>query len=76
VLPALTADTALHISGIGAVLEGLLAGCRQCGLELLGPLLVGFGESPHLVGGQAKVAEHRAERLTCVDDRWVRGSTI
>ena len=32
-----------------------------------GPLLVGPGETEHLVGGQAKFTEHRAERLVVVD---------
>jgi hypothetical protein len=33
----------------------------------LRPFLVGFGQSPHLVGGQAKITEHRPERLATAD---------
>jgi hypothetical protein len=29
--------------------------------------VVGLGEPPHLIGSQAKVTEHRAERLAVVD---------
>jgi hypothetical protein len=43
-LSALAATTAAHIGGVGAVLEVVSAGCRQRGLELVEPLLVGLGE--------------------------------
>jgi hypothetical protein len=42
-------------------------GSCKGGLKVLGPFLVGLGEPPNLIGGQAQVAEHRAERLTAVD---------
>jgi hypothetical protein len=49
------------------VLEVVPASGRQRSLKLLRPFLVGLGEHPHLIGSQAKVAEHRVERLTGVD---------
>jgi hypothetical protein len=49
------------------VFEVISSGRCQRGLELLGPVLVGRGEPPHLVGGQAKLTEHRSERLSTVD---------
>jgi hypothetical protein len=63
----LAACAAVDVSRVGAVLEVIPTGCRQGGLQLLGPFLVGLGEPPHLVGSQAKVTEHRAERLAVVD---------
>jgi transposase len=35
--------------------------------QLLRPFLVGLGQSPHLVGGQAKITEHCPERQAIVD---------
>jgi hypothetical protein len=67
VLPAVLADTARHLGGVGPVLEVAAAGCRQRSLEFCRPLLVGLGQSPHLVRRHAKVTEHRAERLAAVD---------
>jgi hypothetical protein len=67
VLAALLADTTSHVCGSGAVFEVVPAGCRQGGLQLLGPFLVGLGEPPHLVGGQTEFPERRPERLTAVD---------
>jgi hypothetical protein len=67
ILPAFAADAAANVGGIGAVLEVVATGCRQCGLQLLGPVLVGLGEPPNLVGGQAEVTEHRPERLATID---------
>ena len=55
VLPTFAADTAVRVGGIGAMPEVFPTGCRQCGLELLGPFVVGLSQSPHLVGGQAEV---------------------
>ncbi len=56
------------------------AGCHQCGFERSRPLVVGLGESPHLVGGQAKFAERSSEQLAAVDDIQepitVRGSRV
>ena len=66
-LSAFAADTAAHIRGVGAVLEVVPAAGRQSGLKCAGPLLVGPGETQHLVGGQAKFTEHRPERLAAVD---------
>jgi hypothetical protein len=65
--PTLAADAAVHVRGIGAVLEVNPARCCQGAIQLLGPFRVGFGESPNLVGGHAEVADHRAERLAVVD---------
>jgi hypothetical protein len=66
-LTALPADTARHIRRIRAVLEVLAPGCRQGGIQLLGPFLVSPAESPDLVGRQFQVAERRPERLPRVD---------
>jgi hypothetical protein len=63
----LAACAAVDVSRVGAVLEVIPTGCRQGSLQLLGPFLVGLGEPPHLIGSQAKVTEHRAERLAVVD---------
>ena len=41
--------------------------CRQGGLKRCRPVVVGPGEAPHLVGGQAKVTEYRPEWLAAVD---------
>jgi hypothetical protein len=66
VFAALAADTTVHVRGVGAVLE-VSADCRQRCFQLLGPLLIGHGQSPHLIGSQVKVTEHPAERLAAVD---------
>jgi hypothetical protein len=63
----LAACAAVDVNRVGAVLEVIPTGCRQGSLQLLGPFLVGLGEPPHLIGSQAKVTEHRAERLAVVD---------
>jgi hypothetical protein len=42
--PTVAADTAVHVGGIGAVLEVIPARCRQGGLQFLRPFRVGFGE--------------------------------
>jgi hypothetical protein len=47
--------------------EVVTAACRRGSLQLFGPFAVGLGEPPHLIGGQAQVTEHRAERLAVVD---------
>jgi hypothetical protein len=47
--------------------EVIPTGCRQGGLQLLCPFLVGLGEPPHLIGSQAKVTKHVPERLAVVD---------
>jgi hypothetical protein len=49
------------------VLDVVSTGGRQCGVELLRPLLVGLGESPDLIRGEAEVTQHLPERLTGVD---------
>jgi hypothetical protein len=67
VLATLFADAASHIGGVGAVLEVVPPGCHQCGFELLRPFLIGLGEPPHLVRGQAEITERLAKRLTSVD---------
>jgi hypothetical protein len=66
-LPALAANTSRHIGGVSSVLEVLPTGCRQGGLQLLGPFLVGLGEAPHLIGSQAKITQYLPERLAAVD---------
>jgi hypothetical protein len=66
-LAALAADTAHHIRRVGAVVQVVSAGSCKGALQLLGPFLVGLGEPPDLIGGQAEVAEHRWERLTAED---------
>ena len=68
VLPTLPAILSRHIGGIRTVLKVAPAGCHQCGFERSRPLVVGLGESPHLVGGQAKFAERSPEQLAAVDD--------
>jgi hypothetical protein len=50
--PAVLADTARHIGGIGAMLHVATAGGRQRSLEFCRPLLVGLGEPPDLIGCQ------------------------
>jgi hypothetical protein len=67
VLPALSADAAVGVSGIRTMLEVVPAGCRQGGLETLGPFRVGLSQPPHSVGGQAKIAKGHSERLAAVD---------
>ena len=47
--------------------EVIPTGCRQGGLQLLCPFLVGLGEPSHLIGSQAKVTKHVPERLAVVD---------
>ena len=65
--PALAADAAMRVGGASAVLEVVSPRCRQGGLKRSRPVVVGLGESPNLVGGQAKVTEHGPERLAAVD---------
>jgi hypothetical protein len=67
VFPALAAHASLHICGVRPVFQVITAGCRQGCLQLLGPFRVGLGQSPYLIGSQAKVAKHRAERLTGIN---------
>jgi hypothetical protein len=66
-LPTLTANTAVHVRGGGAVPEVVTAGCCQGGLQLLGPFLVGLGEPPHLIRSQAKITQYLPERLAPID---------
>jgi hypothetical protein len=67
VLPAVPTRTPVHIGSVGAVLEVVTAGCRQCGLERGRPLLVSLGEPPYLLRGQAEVADHSLKRNACTD---------
>jgi hypothetical protein len=67
VLPAVLADTALHVGGVGPMGEVVPAGCRQGGLKRRRPLLVGLGQPPNLVRRQVEVAEHRPERHAGID---------
>jgi hypothetical protein len=67
VSPTFTANTSVCVCGVGAVLEVVSTGCRQGSLQLLGPLLISPGQSPHLIGSQAKITEHRTEWLPAVD---------
>ena len=66
-LSALSADTARHVRRAGPVLEVIPTHCRQGCIQHLGPLLVGLGQSPHLVRGEAEVTEHCPERLAGID---------
>jgi hypothetical protein len=43
------------------------AGCRQDGIKRCRPLRVGLGKAPDLVGGKAKLTEHRPQRPASVD---------
>jgi hypothetical protein len=65
--PALTTHASLHICDVRAVLQVVPAGRRQRSVQLFGPFLVGPGEPPHLIGSQAKITKHRAERLAAVN---------
>jgi hypothetical protein len=67
VRPALTADAAGHITSVGAVLEVVASGSCQGRLELRRPLIVGLGETPHLVRCQAEITERLPERFATVD---------
>lgn len=62
-LRALVADAALHVCRVGAVPKVHSAGCRQGGLQLRGPLLVGLGKTPDLVGREVQIAKYASERL-------------
>ena len=66
-LPTFATDAALHVRGIGAVLEVVPAGCRQGGIQLLRPILVGLGQAPDLVGCEPEVAEDSTERPASID---------
>ena len=55
IFPAFTADAATDIRRRGGMLEVVSTGCSQCGLKLLRPLLVGFGETPHLTTARIQV---------------------
>jgi hypothetical protein len=66
-LPAVTADTARHIGGIGAVLEVVPVGCRQGGLQLLRPFLVGPDESADLVWGSGRAHGAQSGTLSGID---------
>src|SRR5829696_6910565 len=64
--PDTHSDTAAHIGGVSAVLEVVSACCRQRSLKLLRPFAVGPGQSPHLIGSKAKIAQYLPERLAGV----------
>jgi hypothetical protein len=49
------------------VLEVCPTGCCQGRPPVLRPFRVGLGEPSHLIGTQAEVTDHRAERLAVVD---------
>jgi hypothetical protein len=65
--PTVAANAAVEIRGVGAVLQVVSEGCRQGGLQLLAPFLIGPGEPKHPVRGQAEVAQYRPEWLTRID---------
>jgi hypothetical protein len=67
-LPTLLADKAHHIRGIGPVLRVLPASGHQGGLEHGRSLLVGLGEPPDLVSGQAEAADYLPEGLAAIDN--------
>jgi hypothetical protein len=60
------ADTAVHISSVGAVLEVILAACCQAASSAADHSSSVLVEAPDLIGGQAKVTEHSAERLAAI----------
>ena len=66
-LLAVAVHTTVDVRGVSAVVQVVSPGCGQYGLELLGPLLVGPGHPPHLIGRQAEIAEHQPERLATTD---------
>jgi hypothetical protein len=49
------------------MLKIVSTGSHQCNLQRFRPFLVGLGKPPHLVGSQAEVTKHSAERLATVD---------
>ena len=49
------------------MLEVISTLSRQGGLKHCRPLQVGPGQSPHLIGSQAKIAQYLPERLAGVD---------
>jgi hypothetical protein len=57
----------VEIRGVGAVLQVVSEGCRQGGLQLLAPFLIGAGEPKHPVRGEAEVGQYRPEWLTRID---------
>jgi hypothetical protein len=63
VRPALAADAAAHVRRGAAVLEIVSTGGGQRGVQLLRPLLIGFGESPDLIRSDAEVTQHLPEGL-------------
>jgi hypothetical protein len=67
VFPALAANTTVHVRGIRAVLEVIPAAGRQNGLKGAGPLIVGPGETEHLVRGKAELADCGLEWFTRID---------
>jgi hypothetical protein len=65
--PAVFADTASHIGGVGAVLQVAAAGRCKGFLERRRPLCVGLGEPPDLIRRQLQIAQHSSERSTGID---------
>ena len=65
--PAVAANTAVMYAASVPCSKFLAAACRQGGLQLGRPLVVGPGEAKHLVRGQVQVTEHRSERLARID---------
>ena len=51
---AVAAHAAVRVRGVGAVLQIFSAACRQGGLQLLGPFLIGPGEPKHPIRGQPR----------------------
>jgi hypothetical protein len=66
-LSAFFAHAARDIGGIGAVSEVVPTGCRQRSIEGSEPFIVGLGQSPDLVRGEAKITEHSPEGLASVN---------
>jgi hypothetical protein len=64
---AIAADAAVHISGVGAVLEVVPAGSHQGRLQRGRPLLINSCEPPDLIGGQTEVMQCCPEWLASVD---------
>jgi hypothetical protein len=67
VLPALLADTAGHICGIGAVPEVAPTSGHQGSLERGRPRFICLGEPPHLIRCQGEVAQRQTEWFAVAD---------
>jgi len=67
VLSTLAADAAVRVRGVRAVPEIVPSPSCQSVLKRSRPLLVGLGETPHLVRSQAEILEHCTEWLAIMN---------